>query len=234
MSELSPSLQRNPDLDSWVRIDDGGTVTLFSGKVELGQGVRTAIARIGAEELDVSLARIRVQTADTAHGPNELLTVGSGSDGGERRGDASGGGGPGVTCSSSRRSIGVGSDELQGRRRHRVSPRSRSPHDVLEAVRRQEVRPCGHRCRGAEAAGRLPSSARPRSVDLAAIVTGTARFVQDLTRPGMLYGRVVRRRARRLGSNRSMRPVPAPFRVSSPWCATAASSARWLSGRSRR
>jgi hypothetical protein len=78
MSELSPSLQRNPDLDSWVRIDDGGTVTLFTGKVELGQGVRTAIARIGAEELDVSLARIRVQTADTAHGPNELLTVGSG------------------------------------------------------------------------------------------------------------------------------------------------------------
>ena len=66
MSELSPSLQRNPDLDSWVRIDDGGTVTLFTGKVELGQGVRTAISRIGAEELDVSLARIRVQTADTA------------------------------------------------------------------------------------------------------------------------------------------------------------------------
>ena len=79
MSELSPSLHRNPDLDAWIRIDDDGTITLFSGKAELGQGLRTAIARIGAEELDVSLARVRVQTADTASGPNELLTVGSGS-----------------------------------------------------------------------------------------------------------------------------------------------------------
>src|SRR5262249_17759001 len=53
------------------------TVTLFTGKVEIGQGLKAAIARIGAEELDVTLDRIRVSTADTAHGLNELLTVGS-------------------------------------------------------------------------------------------------------------------------------------------------------------
>ena len=61
MSELSPSLQRNPDLDARIRIEDDGTIALFSGKAELGQGLRTAIARIGAEELDVSLARVRVR-----------------------------------------------------------------------------------------------------------------------------------------------------------------------------
>ena len=61
MSELSPSLQRNPDLDAQIRIEDDGTITLFSGKAELGQGLRTTIARIGAEELDVSLARVRVR-----------------------------------------------------------------------------------------------------------------------------------------------------------------------------
>ena len=60
-----------------MRIEPGGTVTLFTGKVELGQGLKTAIARIGAEELDVALARVRVHTADTAHGLNELFTVGS-------------------------------------------------------------------------------------------------------------------------------------------------------------
>ena len=52
---------------------------MFTGKVELGQGIATALARIAADELDVSLARVRMHTADTAEGPNELYTVGSNS-----------------------------------------------------------------------------------------------------------------------------------------------------------
>ena len=77
MSELPLSLQHHPALDSWIRINLDGTVTLFTGKVELGQGLRSAIARIGAEELDVALERIRVHTADTAHNLNEFFTAGS-------------------------------------------------------------------------------------------------------------------------------------------------------------
>jgi len=74
---LPGSLRQQPDLDTWIRIEPDGTITLRTGKVELGQGIRTAIARIGAEELDVSVERIRVETADTSRGPNELMTVGS-------------------------------------------------------------------------------------------------------------------------------------------------------------
>src|SRR3954470_15152441 len=77
VSTLPGSLAENPEIDLSIRIDPGGTVTLFTGKVELGQGLRTAIGRIGAEQLNVSLDRIRVQTADTAHGPKEGLTAGS-------------------------------------------------------------------------------------------------------------------------------------------------------------
>src|SRR5262249_31223422 len=77
VSDLPASLARHPELDMWVRIDPADTITLFSGKVELGQGLKAAIARIGAEELDVALERVRVSTADTAHGLNELFTVGS-------------------------------------------------------------------------------------------------------------------------------------------------------------
>src|SRR5262245_65502531 len=77
MSDLPPSLARHPDLDMWVRVDPADTITAFTGKVELGQGLKAAIARIGAEELDVALERVRVSTADTAHGLNELFTVGS-------------------------------------------------------------------------------------------------------------------------------------------------------------
>src|SRR5262249_1639001 len=77
MSDLPPSLARHPELDTWIRVDPENTITLFTGKVELGQGLKTAIARIGAEELAVAPARIRVSPADTAHGLNELFTVGS-------------------------------------------------------------------------------------------------------------------------------------------------------------
>ncbi len=76
---LSPSLRGNPDLDTWIAIRTDGTVAISTGKVEIGQGIVTAIARIGAEELDVSIERVRVESADTARGPNEGVTSGSNS-----------------------------------------------------------------------------------------------------------------------------------------------------------
>src|SRR6185503_12887388 len=73
---LPASLQANPKLDDWIRIDTEGTITVRTGKVELGQGIKTAVAMIAAEELDVSLARIRVEAADSARLPVEFMTVG--------------------------------------------------------------------------------------------------------------------------------------------------------------
>ena len=75
--DLPASLLKNPELDSWIRINVDGTVTVLTGKVELGQGIKTALAQIAAEELDVDLARIRVATVDTDQSPDEGLTVGS-------------------------------------------------------------------------------------------------------------------------------------------------------------
>lgn len=76
-TSLPQALIETPDLDAWLRINADGTITLFTGKVEYGQGIKTALAQIGAEELDVSMERIRVARTDTAHSPNEGLTVGS-------------------------------------------------------------------------------------------------------------------------------------------------------------
>jgi nicotinate dehydrogenase subunit B len=76
-AELPASLQHTPDLDAWIRIDPLDTITIFSGKVEIGQGIKTAVAQIAAEELDVALERIRVITADTEQSPNEGVTAGS-------------------------------------------------------------------------------------------------------------------------------------------------------------
>jgi nicotinate dehydrogenase subunit B len=74
---LPGSLARTPELNAWIRIGDDGTVTLLTGKVELGQGVLTALGQICAEELDVALDRVRIVSGDTAVTPNEGTTAGS-------------------------------------------------------------------------------------------------------------------------------------------------------------
>ena len=64
-------------LDDWLAINPDGTVTAFSGKVELGTGVRTALAQIVAEELDVPLERVHMVMGDTERTPDEGYTAGS-------------------------------------------------------------------------------------------------------------------------------------------------------------
>ncbi len=76
-TDLPSSLQKTPDLDAWIHINTDGTITIFTGKVELGQGIRTALAQIAAEELDVALERIRVTSGDTGLTPDEGSTTGS-------------------------------------------------------------------------------------------------------------------------------------------------------------
>ncbi len=75
--ELPPSLLANPRLGDWLRILPAGLVVVRSGKVELGQGVLTALAQIVAEELDVDVSRVRMIAAATGTSPNEGLTSGS-------------------------------------------------------------------------------------------------------------------------------------------------------------
>ncbi len=74
---LPDTLRANPRLSSWVRVNDDGTVTVRSGKVELGQGILTALAQIVAEELDVDVRRVRMVAAGTDVSPNEGGTTGS-------------------------------------------------------------------------------------------------------------------------------------------------------------
>ncbi len=60
-----------------VRIEPDGTVLVASGKVELGQGIRTALAQIAADELGVPLESIRMLPPSTAYSPDEGVTSGS-------------------------------------------------------------------------------------------------------------------------------------------------------------
>src|SRR5215469_1709835 len=76
-SALPPLLAANPRLDQWVRFPSSGHVTVSTGRVEIGQGVLTAMLQIAAEELDVAPERVVLQSGDTDLTPNEGYTAGS-------------------------------------------------------------------------------------------------------------------------------------------------------------
>src|SRR5271154_7358336 len=75
--KLPVSLAANPVLSSWIRFAPEGRVIVSPGKVEIGQGIVTALAQIAADELDVELGRVQMVRTTTAGSPNEGVTSGS-------------------------------------------------------------------------------------------------------------------------------------------------------------
>ena len=70
--------QRVPDeIGAWIHIDEKGTVSVFTGKVEIGQNIRTSLAQAVAEELHVPLTTVRMVMADTEVTPFDMGTFGS-------------------------------------------------------------------------------------------------------------------------------------------------------------
>src|SRR5437868_3208612 len=74
----SGSPQIDPkQVDSWLAVGQDGRVTIFSGRVELGTGTRTALAQIAADELYVPFDSITMVQGDTGRTPDEGYTAGS-------------------------------------------------------------------------------------------------------------------------------------------------------------
>jgi CO/xanthine dehydrogenase Mo-binding subunit len=192
---LPGSLRNNPRLADWVQINEHDVI-VRTGKVELGQGISTAIAMIAAEELDLSLAQIRVETGNTVSGPNEFITAGSMSV--ETSGSAMR-----QACAEVRsyllelaaERLATHVDDLttdQGLVRRKSGNESVSYWELL-----------GGRPLPGEASGNAVT--RPVNeykvigqhatrVDLRAKIDGSAAFLQDLRTPGQLFARIVRPR----------------------------------------
>ena len=188
---LPGSLQNNRKLDGWIRINPDGTATIFTGKVELGQGILTALAQIAAEEIDLPLARVRMISGDTRQTPNEGQTAGSQSV--ENSGTALR-----MACAEARailidlaaKRLGVAADQLK------VADGVVSAPDGRK-IGYGELNPDLNREATAKAAPKPPASHKivgksiPR-FDIPAKVTGGLVFVQDMRPAGMLHGRVIR------------------------------------------
>ena len=77
MKPLPHGLVATPSLDRWIRLTSDRRILAFTGKVEMGQGILTALRTIVAEELDVVPDRVEVVSAHTGRTPNEGVTAGS-------------------------------------------------------------------------------------------------------------------------------------------------------------
>ena len=187
------SLATTPYLDSWIRIDADGSITVFTGKAELGQGLKTALQQIAAEELDVAFESLKVVTADTRLTANEGYTAGS----------------------NSMKDSGVAIRNAAAQVREllvaEAARRLNQPAEGLRTENGAVISANGKRLAYGDlvAAAMLHVQAQPKSrlkdpatfkvigqsvprVDIPAKVTGGAAYVQDMRLPGMVHARIVR------------------------------------------
>ena len=75
--KLPPPLAAQPDPSLWLDFETPGRVTVRTGKVELGQGILTALTQLVADGLGVTPAQVDMRSASTHRWPNEGFTVGS-------------------------------------------------------------------------------------------------------------------------------------------------------------
>ncbi len=182
-------------LDDWLAIEPDGAVTALSGKVELGTGVKPALAQIVAEELDVPLERVHMVMGDTARTPDEGYTAGS------------------MTISGSGTALRKAAAEarramlkLAAERLDAATKELAVRDGVIFMIRHPEhsvtyAELMGGKRFGLRVTDRAPlkspadyqivGTSTPRA-DLPGKVAGQASFIHDFKLPGMLHARLVR------------------------------------------
>lgn len=191
---LPGSLRRTPRVDAWLEILGDGKVRVLVGKMELGQGVRTAIGMVAAEELDLELDQVEVHLAETGRTPNEGYTAGSGS--------------MENSAMSVRYAAAFARQKLLGlaaKRLNKAPETLQMLHGKVSATGSNKTLTFAQLLNGdqIEEEVKLPvklktaseyryiGKAIPRT-DIERMARGEAVYVQDLRFPGMVHARVVR------------------------------------------
>jgi CO/xanthine dehydrogenase Mo-binding subunit len=201
LAQMDPSIPRLPGslhvnrrLGQWLHFHADGRVSVYSGKVEIGQGIITALAQIAAEELDVTLARVTMVPASTATSPDEQVTSGSMSiqeSGTALRHACAEARQIYLEAAATRLEVPLTDLEVEdGVIRVRGTDKQTSywdlaDDDLLDREASGQVAP------KIAQAHHIVGSAVQR-LDIPDKVTGRPRFVHDMVLPGMLYGRVAR------------------------------------------
>ncbi len=191
--KLPGSLETNRRLERWLTINANGTVTLITGKVEIGQGILTALIQMTAEELDIDVSRIRLRPASTAFSPDEGITSGSRSiqDSGLALRHAAAEARDLLLARAAQKlgvtleSLTVKDGVISARGGGSVTYWELATPDLLAREASFDVStklPQEHAVVGSSLA----------RVDIPGKITGSPSFVQDMMLPGLLHGRVCR------------------------------------------
>ena len=191
--DLPGDLKTAPKVSSWLRIEAGGKVRLLVGKVEIGQGILTAVAQLCADELYIDLARLEITSGDTRLVPDEGVTAGSfsmpncGSAVRAVSADARQ-----ILLGLAAKKLGAEADKLKIVDGKVSAPDGKSvTYWDLVSGDELEVSATGKAPLKPRAERRYVGKSIPR-LDIPAKVTGTSIFIQDLRPDGMLHGRVLR------------------------------------------
>jgi nicotinate dehydrogenase subunit B len=192
-AELPASLKSNPRLSQWLDFHGDGTIELSPGKIEIGQGIITALAQIAADELDIDMARVRVRAATTAGSPNEGVTSGSLSI--EQSGSAvrhAAAEARAIYLHAAAQRLGVAAGLLQVNDGTIVGPGNlrTSYWELADAALLARNATPGVVAK-APGARRLAGTSAAR-LDLPDKVFGRPRFVHDLALPGLLHARALK------------------------------------------
>jgi nicotinate dehydrogenase subunit B len=190
---LPGALKGAPMLNSWLKIGADGRVIVFTGKSELGQGIKTALMQIAAEQLDVPPSAVTLITSDTDLTPNEGYTAGSQS--------MSESGTAILHAAAQAREILIAvatsrlsttADQLRLEDGAVVAPdgrRVRIGDLVSDELLHVEAKPSS--TLKAPQSFQVMGRSLPR-LDIPGKVTGKPAYVHDLRLPGMVHARVVR------------------------------------------
>lgn len=209
---LPGNLHTNRKLLHWLDFSQPGLVRVFTGKVELGQGILTALSIIAADELDVGLHQVHMVSASTLEGPDEGMTSSS------------------ISVQDSGSAIRHACAEVRFLAIQRAA--------VMHGISVNEVRIDGGSFSGPtglvlgdywqflkgfnldrEYEGlsipklssqlKLHGHGKVQRIDLPEKIMGQARFIHDLRLPGMRHGRVLRAPSVTAQLTDAQQPVPA-------------------------
>ena len=179
-------------VDGFVAIGADGTVSIYSGKVDLGTGVRTALTQIAADELDVPYARVKVIEGDTLLTPDQGPTYGSLSIqiGGMQIRQACATARAALVAQAAQR-LGVAASDVTTQDGACTARGQRVSYQDLIGSRNFELKVDPKAANKDPAAYKIVGKPVPR-LDIPAKVTGEFQYMQDFRLPGMLHARVVR------------------------------------------
>lgn len=184
---------RPPELAAWLHIGEDGSITVYTGKAEMGQNIRTSLTQAVAEQLHTPMSSVQLVMADTDLTPYDMGTFGSRTT---------------PTMAPQLKKVGAATREMLIDLAAERWKTDRASVSIIEGKAKNnttgETVGFGELIKGRQITKTvngalvtpadkwtLAGTSAPK-VNARDIVTGAHRYTSDIKRPGMLYGRVLR------------------------------------------